>query len=89
MPEDGETFVINGAGYSIENASDNEVPPPPGAGFVTLTERAPTLAVGEIWMLTVRVVLDPLTSATVIPSPNETVLEELINPVPVRKTLMF
>jgi len=87
VPVEGDTLVINGAGYSTENSSESDDSPPPGAGFVTVTGRVPTLAVDEIWILTVSAVLDPRTSVTSMPSPNETAVAEPIIPIPARETL--
>ena len=65
------------------NIFDLDAVPPPGAGFVTDTVRAPSAAPEPIVIWAIREAeFVTETDVTVIPSPKETVVRPLWNPVP-------
>ena len=74
-PVFGLTFVSDGAGFPIVNASVRVAVPPPGAGCVTVTFREPVAALAEMLMFTVICVeLSTVIEFTVMSGPKLTEL---------------
>lgn len=81
-PETGAILVNVGTG-STENAEVSVAVPPPGEGFVTVTERGPNVAAGAIDMdATSEFALVTSTVLTVIPEPIDTVVAPPTKPLP-------
>jgi hypothetical protein len=76
-----------GVGFVTLKMFDFDAVPPPGVGFVTETALAPSeaLALTVIWAVS-EAELATDTDVTVIPSPKDTVVRPLWNPVPWRVT---
>lgn len=83
----GETAVTVGVGFVTLNMADVDAVPPPGAGLVTDTVRAPSTAPAAMVICAVSdAAFVTETDVTVIPLPKATVVRPFWNPVPWRVT---